>query len=77
MRKIDHAFHEDHNELIKKKFREDLETEKFSGNQNNYLAMKNLSEEEKFKKYVEEHKLPSGPKKGRKYVDKIAENDEI
>lgn len=77
MPKIDNAFRKDHYELIKKKFKEDLETEKFSGNQNQYLAQKNLSEEEKFKRYVDEHQLPSGPKKGREYVDKIAENEEI
>ena len=77
MPKIDDAFRKDHHELIKKKFKEEIETEKFSGNQNQYMAQKNLSEEEKFKRYVDEHKLPSDSKNSREYVEKITQNDEI
>ena len=77
MPKVETIFRKDHLDLIKLKFKEDLDHERQSGNQNAYLAQKNLTEEEKFKRYQDEHQLPSGPKKGREYVDKIAEHDEI
>jgi hypothetical protein len=41
------------------------------------MAWKNLSEDDKLKKYIEDHALPYAQKGGRDYVDKIAKNPEI
>ena len=57
--KLETIFRKDRAVLIQLKFKEEQENEKIGGgNQNRDMAWKNLSDEEKLKKYIEDHALP-------------------